>query len=424
MSNQINLVTQVNSASIRRETINGREHWIVPSYTLPSDVVMNGGLYPASEIDAHYLKLEGKLAPLGHPQVNGQFVSASSLEGINLGHIGAANQNVKKVGNRVYSEKRIDIEVCCRTEGGRRLHERLEAMHSGDQVDPIHTSVALMLEKVPNTDKSKPYDWVARIHDIDHDAILLDEPGAATPEQGVGLMVNTSEAQYMPTSIGLLSGVTYGMRRDLLRAKIDEMLRTEQQYPYIVDFDDNSVAVEIEAAGQASKTKVFGYELKDGKIEISVQGVEVKEQRIWSVVANAFRQVFTPRQTDTGKNSQEKVNMTPEEKSALVKELGEVAANAAKEAVKDVNEKLDTFIANQQAQADAAKAEVEAKDAELRKDVAAVHGDVVANALAGEALAAMHKTLGKAAPIQGNSADMSSGEFAPNFKMPSLGGEK
>lgn len=114
--------------------------------------------------------------------------------------------------------------------------------------------------------------------------------------------------------------------------------------------------------------------------------------------------------------------MTPEEKVALVKELGEVAANAAKEAVKDVNEKLDTFMANQQAVADAAKAEAEAKDAELRKDVAAAHGDVVANALAGEALAAMHKTLGKAAPIQGNSADVG-GEFAPEFKMP-VGGAK
>lgn len=424
MSNQINLVTQVNSASIRKETINGREHWIVPSYTLPSDVVMNGGLYPASEIDAHYLKLEGKLAPLGHPQVNGKFVSASSLEGINLGHIGAANQNVKKVGNRIYSEKRIDIEVCCRTEGGRRLHERLEAIANGESVEPIHTSVALMLEKIPNTDKSKPYDWIARIHDIDHDAILLDEAGAATPEQGVGLMVNTADAQYLPTNVGLLSGITYGMRRDLLRAKIDALLQTKDQYFYIVDFDDNSVAVEIDAVGQASKTKVFGYELKDGKIEITTQGVEVKEQKIWSVVANAFKRVFTPRQVKTDKTGQENVDMTPEEKTALLKEMGEAAANAAKEAVQGVNEKLDTFIANQQAQADAAKAEVEAKEAELRKDVAAVHGDVVANALSGEALAEMHKKLGKAAPIQGNSADVGSGDFAPEFKMPSLGGAK
>jgi hypothetical protein len=86
---QVNIQTQVNSASIRRETCNGRDHCVMPSYTLPANVVMNGGLYPASEIDAYYQQLEGTLAPLGHPTVEGRFVSAFSPEGINQGHIGA-----------------------------------------------------------------------------------------------------------------------------------------------------------------------------------------------------------------------------------------------------------------------------------------------------------------------------------------------
>ncbi|HIC6797400.1 TPA: hypothetical protein ACW3YN_004863, partial [Salmonella enterica subsp. enterica serovar Saintpaul] len=99
---QVNITTKVNSQSIRRETYNGREHLVLPSYTLPANVVMNGGLYTQEQIDAHYKGLEGTLAPLGHPQVNGQFVSAFSPEGINAGHIGAWNRNVKKSGNRIY----------------------------------------------------------------------------------------------------------------------------------------------------------------------------------------------------------------------------------------------------------------------------------------------------------------------------------
>ena len=71
---QVNVTTQVNSKQIRKITHNEREHWVLPSYTLPANVIMNGGLYPASEIDAHYQGLEGTLAPLGHPQVDGQFV--------------------------------------------------------------------------------------------------------------------------------------------------------------------------------------------------------------------------------------------------------------------------------------------------------------------------------------------------------------
>ena len=76
MTMQVNVTTKVNSQAIRRETYNGRPHLVLPSYTLPANVVMNGGLYPESEIDAHYQGLEGTLAPLGHPTVNGQFVSA------------------------------------------------------------------------------------------------------------------------------------------------------------------------------------------------------------------------------------------------------------------------------------------------------------------------------------------------------------
>jgi hypothetical protein len=44
---QVNITTKVNSQSIRRETYNGREHLVLPSYTLPANVVMNGGLVHA-----------------------------------------------------------------------------------------------------------------------------------------------------------------------------------------------------------------------------------------------------------------------------------------------------------------------------------------------------------------------------------------
>ncbi|MBS6404609.1 MAG: hypothetical protein KH393_12745, partial [Tyzzerella nexilis] len=118
---QVNITTKVNSQSIRRETYNGREHLVLPSYTLPANVVMNGGLYTQEQIDAHYKGLEGTLAPLGHPQVNGQFVSAFSPEGINAGHIGAWNRNVKKSGNRIYLEKWVDVARANESEGGREL---------------------------------------------------------------------------------------------------------------------------------------------------------------------------------------------------------------------------------------------------------------------------------------------------------------
>lgn len=179
---RVNVRTAVNKADIRRETRNGREVIIVPSATLPDNVVMNGGLYPADEIAKSYNSLERTPAPLGHPIINGQYLPARDVEAINAFHIGAFNENVRRENGRVLMDKVIDVEVAEGTERGRRV---LEAINKGE---PIHTSTGLMLE--PEPVQNKEYKWIARNMEFDHDAILLDEPGAATPEQGVGMMVN------------------------------------------------------------------------------------------------------------------------------------------------------------------------------------------------------------------------------------------
>lgn len=164
MPMQVNITTQVNSASIRRETYNGREHLVLPSYTLPAGVVMNGGLYTAEQIDKHYPGLEGTLAPLGHPMVDGKFVSAFSPEGINAAHVGAWNRNVKKSGNRVYMEKWVDVEFAKSTEGGRELLQRVEALEKGEDVPPIHTSVAAFLNRIEPNEPARPRRGVGRRH--------------------------------------------------------------------------------------------------------------------------------------------------------------------------------------------------------------------------------------------------------------------
>ncbi len=77
----IHIRTLVNASKIRQETRNGRKVVIVPSATLPDNIVMNGIRYPAEVIAESFHTLEGTLAPLGHPAVNGKFVSAASPTG-------------------------------------------------------------------------------------------------------------------------------------------------------------------------------------------------------------------------------------------------------------------------------------------------------------------------------------------------------
>jgi len=182
---RINVRSVMNAAAVRKEKRNGRDLVIVPSATLPDDVVMNGIKYPAAEIEASFMTLNRSPAPLGHPIINGKFVSARDPEGINVGYIGAWNENVRRKDGRVYLDKVIDVEVANRSEGGKAV---LEAIAKGL---PIHTSTGLVA-KLEAVNGATDHKHLARSIIFDHDAILLNEDGAATPEQGVGMLVNAA----------------------------------------------------------------------------------------------------------------------------------------------------------------------------------------------------------------------------------------
>ncbi|EAA4008704.1 hypothetical protein EG929_15645 [Salmonella enterica] len=411
---QVNITTKVNSQSIRRETYNGREHLVLPSYTLPANVVMNGGLYTAEEIDAHYQGLEGTLAPLGHPQVNGQFVSAFSPEGINAGHIGAWNRNVKKSGNRIYVEKWVDVARAEESEGGKELLERVAAIERGDDVPPIHTSVAAFLDQLEPNEQQRATgaEWVAKIHSMDHDAILLHEVGAATPEQGVGLMVNADLAKPLKANSGALVGESYREREQRLdRAAKAKFATGQDEYAWVADFTD-SQAVIIRNGGNA---EVFGYKSEGGVITFDDTGTAVARQESWvAVVANKFKSLFTPQEQPAPNHKTEgDMPLTTEEKQELISEIGKgLAANIA-DAMNPIKEAITGLQANQDKLTETLTANSRAEEKAKRDAVAKVHGEIVANALSGDALEAMYKTIGDAAPLGTNSAQQQKETGAP-----------
>ncbi|MEB0949279.1 hypothetical protein [Citrobacter sedlakii] len=414
MPMQVNITTKVNSQSIRRETYNGREHLVLPSYTLPANVVMNGGLYTAEEIDAHYQGLEGTLAPLGHPQVNGQFVSAFSPEGINAGHIGAWNRNVKKSGNRIYVEKWVDVARAEESEGGKELLELVSAIERGDDVPPIHTSVAAFLDQLEPNEQQKATgaEWVAKIHSMDHDAILLHEVGAATPEQGVGLMVNADLAKPLKANSGALVGESYREREQRLdRAAKAKFATGQDEYAWVADFTD-SQAVIIRNGGNA---EVFGYKSEGGVITFDDTGTAVARQESWvAVVANKFKSLFTPQEQPAPNHNMEgDMPLTTEEKQELISEIGKgLAANIA-DAMNPIKEAITGLQANQDKLNEALTANSRAEEKAKRDAVAKVHGEIVANALSGDALEAMYKTIGDSAPLGANSAQQQKETGAP-----------
>ena len=197
-SNQrlVHCSTLVNKSAVRRETVNGVEHVVISSYTLPDNIVMNGGLYPADEIEKGYKTLERTPAPVEHPtDENGNFIPATDPDALHNFYAGAYNTNVKRENGRVHIEKRVNVQEALKSERGKRLLDRIEELETNSEPRPVHTSVGLLLN-VEQLDKPRTnaagqsYDWVAKNMEFDHDAILLDSVGAAQPTQGVGLAVN------------------------------------------------------------------------------------------------------------------------------------------------------------------------------------------------------------------------------------------
>ncbi|MEL5451078.1 DUF2213 domain-containing protein [Serratia bockelmannii] len=192
--NRVNVLTVVNSASnITTETIDGKPHIVVRGITpVVDDIVMNRKLYPAAEIAKAYNTLESKPMPLGHPKIDGKHVSAGDVRAVNNYHVGAWLQDVQHVDGKVDGDMYVDRRYAEGSEKGKRLVNRLDEMIAGTNVEPIHISTGLLYSGIAanGESKGKKYNEIATNMVFDHVAILLDEPGAGTPSEGVGIFVN------------------------------------------------------------------------------------------------------------------------------------------------------------------------------------------------------------------------------------------
>lgn len=352
---RVNIRSVANASKAKKVKRNGRDLMVVPSATLPDGVVMNSIMYPAEEIEKSYKTLERTPAPFGHPMVNGSFLSARDPEGINIGYIGAWNENVRRENGRVYMDKVIDIEVANRCDQGRRV---LEAIEKGG---PIHTSTGL-LANLEETDEDD-YEYVARDIQFDHDAILLDEVGAATPDQGVGMLVN-------------------GKKLEVVNSSLEE--RIDEQMDWALD----SVVRALEQRDRVSMIQ----RIKAALVEaFSTERENSREQENAAMAS----------EKETGSEVMARLNKVED----TIKGLGEVVANAVKEALAPVTAQVEAITNANKAREEAEKTALVNKVVEagvLSKEAA----ETLTNAALSE-LASKVKP-GKAAAL--NSSFVSNGE--------------
>ena len=192
---------EVNKKHVRRENRRGVEHVVISSFTLPPDIVMNGGLYPSEEVERSYQSLNRTPVTIEHPELDGVYVSANDPEIDFEYRFGAFNENAQQMSDgRIKVDKVINVQKAMQSDKGKRLLDRINELETSKNPRAIHTSVGVYVDAeeldAPMTNASgQEYGWIARNMIFDHDAILLDSVGAATPDQGTGIGINSEQVK-------------------------------------------------------------------------------------------------------------------------------------------------------------------------------------------------------------------------------------
>ncbi|XOH69998.1 DUF2213 domain-containing protein [Klebsiella pneumoniae] len=279
--NRVNVLTVVNSASnITTETIDGKPHIVVRGITpVVDDIVMNRKLYPAAEIEKAYNTLERNPMPLGHPKVDGKHVSARDVRAVNEYHVGAWLQNVSHEDGKVTGDMYVN-------------RHRLDEMISGTNSEPIHISTGLLYSGIAanGESKGKKYNEIATNMMFDHVAVLLDEPGAGTPEEGVGIFVNSEGHEQQIEVARLADGID--CTREGLLNKTKFFFTNASKAKALTD-QVMALNSKINANSESEKTNMrAAVKAKFGMTDIAVNALD----------GEPLKELFAQCQTSTGLN--------------------------------------------------------------------------------------------------------------------------
>jgi len=190
LQKRVHILSAVNAANVSKS---GSKYTIKDVCGATDGIVMNSRMYPGEELAAGIATLEGKPAPAGHPKDSqGRHISALNGEALASAWIGSYCVNARHVGGRSLVDIVVNEAQARAHPDGAKLVERLDAAIAGTNTEPIHVSTGLFFNEVKEQGESrgKKFTSVVRNPRYDHLAILLNEQGAGTPEDGVGMFVN------------------------------------------------------------------------------------------------------------------------------------------------------------------------------------------------------------------------------------------
>jgi hypothetical protein len=309
----IELLTQNISAKSRHEELEGEDYLVVPMVMLTEGVHRgnNGSLYyPAKELRKTPEHWNHKPIVIYHPTKNGSAVSACSQDVLNNRKVGLI-LNTKWDGKA----KKLRAEAWLKTNRLQEVDARV--MQAIEQNKMMEVSTGVFTDHDPTSGEwnGEEYDAIAVNYRADHLAILPDQKGACSIEDGAGLLqINQmSHSDIRETLAGAM------------REKHGDSL-------WIMDVFDEFFVFELEG-------KFYRMAYASGDASISVTGEAVQVARVTSYKAIPDGQVIA-NSTDSILFSEE-ISMT---KKKLVDALIANKATAWEEKDRETLNGLDVKV--------------------------------------------------------------------------------
>tara|TARA_R110002012_G_scaffold118088_1_gene266229 strand:- start:212 stop:1705 length:1494 start_codon:yes stop_codon:yes gene_type:complete len=299
----------VNSdVKIRREMFEDVEHLVVPVIAA-KEMVMNGYFYPAEEFRNWAETWNGVPVPISHPEFNGNSISARSPRIQELTSVGYFFNVSFTKDNKLKGEIWINISKA----------EKLNADYIVDnfesgEIMEVSTGLYSNVELVPGEFEGVPYKGIIRDIRPDHLALLPNEVGACSIEDGCGAMKNNCKCKDKKENTcackepkGVIDKLNKALKlvgdklglntnkesfsevKNLVENALSESLNKE--YVFILDIYDNSVIYEAENAKGTLVQHKVGYIIDNGSIVLGDDAHEVVRKTEYMPIKRNDKQI-------------------------------------------------------------------------------------------------------------------------------------
>lgn len=271
---------------IRRDTMEGEEYVIVKMVMLTEGVHSGSAgavFYPKEELKKTPQSWNHKPVVVYHPEINGEGVSACDPDILTTHKIGVImNTRFDKLG-------RLTAEAWLREDRVKKVDDRVwEAIEKGEMME-LSTGLFTDNEvKTGETDEGETYEAIARNYRPDHLAVLPDQKGACSIEDGAGFLRNSkkNKAKEIQIAINELSKlVVNDLSFDSIRCELSEAvcqkltgmepsdIRDYMACPWVMDCYANYFIYSY-----GGKLFKLGYSVSGDEVELSGDPQEVERK--------------------------------------------------------------------------------------------------------------------------------------------------